>query len=65
MFYVGYTFVFVSTSEHLPLISQVELVELDIKERPSPSSQKMTNHCCAGMHTLEITYSTCFGLQKF
>lgn len=43
---------------HLTLCSfvfvpKVEVVELDIKERPSPSSQKMTNHCCAGTRTLQ------------
>lgn len=30
------------------LFPQVALVEQDIRGRPSPSLQKMTNHCCAG-----------------
>lgn len=29
-------------------VSQVGLAELVIRGRPSPSLQKMTNHCCAG-----------------
>lgn len=41
---------------YFTFVPKVEPVELDIEERPSPSSQKMTNRCCAGTCTLVIPY---------
>lgn len=44
------------------LFCQVVLAELDTRGNPSPSSQRMTNHCCAGRQ-IHDTYENLFSFK--